>query len=153
MNSIVSISKGGGAFSGCFGGNSLYRYLLYPTPWRSLRVDQNKIPRTLYRVKFPRGSIPLHHSMIRDRQPFENHRQSGRSEPESRIGITAKTTNFGGMSGVGFAGVPGRFGISFFILLVLHGSQRLLGKFSEPNLDSRPSGGVRIPRGVDRKTR
>ena len=45
------------------------------------------------------------------------------------------------MSGVGFAGVPGRFGISFFILLILHGSQRLLGKFSEPNLDSRPSGG------------
>ena len=142
-----------GRFRGVDGSNCQHRYLLYPTLWRSLRADQNKVPRILYRAKFSRGSIAPLREMIRDRQPFENHRQSGRSEPESRIGITAKTTNFGGMSGVGFAGVPGRFGISFFILLILHGSQRLLGKFSEPNLDSRPSGGVRIPRGVDRKTR
>ena len=50
------------------------------------------------------------------------------------------------MPGVDSADVPGRFGISFFILLVVHGPQRSLDKFSEQNLDSQPSGGVQIPR-------
>ena len=72
----------GGRFRGVDGSNCQHTSILYPTLWRSLRADQNKVPRILYRAKFSRGSIAPLHSMIRDRQPFENHRQSGRSEPD-----------------------------------------------------------------------